>query len=124
MNPIQRNLELLLSSSLDSIGQIYTITWGTCRSATAETRENGVRNEISLMKPDTGWSSVPVSWRTTLWIVMLTLLVWVAFSYAKVPLDGPSTAVVALLFTIVLISGQWLWSRLSRNRDAPEEKPQ
>jgi hypothetical protein len=63
-------------------------------------------------------------WRTTLSIVVLTLLVWIAFWYAQAPVDAASTLVVALFVTVRLLLGQAIWSRLRRPKAAIGEKPQ
>ena len=48
--------------------------------------------------------------RMGLWIVVVTLLVWVAFRLADQPLDSGATAVVALIVAVLLIGVQGLRS--------------
>jgi uncharacterized membrane protein YkgB len=64
-----------------------------------------------------------MSWRAGMLIVVLTLLVWVGFWQAQMPLDAGSTAVVALGFTILVAAGQFVLSRLRQPRDPPDAKP-
>ncbi len=60
-----------------------------------------------------------VSWRTGLAVLLLTLLVWMLFWQARLPLDLPSTIVVALAVTVLVAVGQFLWSRLHRTKAPP-----
>lgn len=57
-------------------------------------------------------SGLIISWRAAVLIVVLTLLVWGLFWQAQMPLDPGATAIVALASTILVVAGQFLWSRL------------
>ena len=58
-----------------------------------------------------------MSWGTGIWILLLTLAVWVFFYVEQMKLDEGSTAVVALAVTILVVAAQWIWSRVRRTRD-------
>lgn len=70
-------------------------------------------------KPGTRSLARLVPWRTGLAVLLLTLLVWMLFWQAALPLDLPSTVVVALAATVLVALGQALWSRLHRAAKAP-----
>lgn len=67
---------------------------------------------------------IGVSWAVAIWIVVLTLAVWIFFRIEHMPLDPAGTAVVALTMTIIVVGGKWLWSRArqSSHTKAPEVK--
>ena len=58
-----------------------------------------------------------VSWGTGMWILLLTLAVWIYFYVERMQLDSASTAVVALAVTVIVVAAQRLWSRVRRNRE-------
>jgi len=53
-----------------------------------------------------------------LWVVVLTLLVWVAFWYAGQHLDQGETLVVAVIVAVLLVAVQAVRSRLQRSKSA------
>ena len=57
-----------------------------------------------------------VPWATGIWILSLTLAVWLFFYVKQVPLDAASTGVVALAVMIFVVTAQWLWSRIRRGQ--------
>ncbi len=65
---------------------------------------------MSSTKPDAGWLGGALSLRTGLFVVAMTLLVWIGFSYTPEPLDPGATGIVALIFLILAIGAQALWS--------------
>jgi hypothetical protein len=64
-----------------------------------------------------------LTWRAVLLIVGLTLLVWVLWWEAEMPLTNDETAVVALVFTLLVVGGQYLRSWLNRVRTRPHQDP-
>jgi membrane protein DedA with SNARE-associated domain len=60
---------------------------------------------------------VKVSWGMGMWILLLTLAVWIFFDVKQMKLDAGSTAVVALAVTVLVMAAQWIWSRVRRTRD-------
>jgi hypothetical protein len=66
-------------------------------------------------KPSSSSGGLKVSWGTGMWILLLTLAVWIYFHQERLPLDAPSTAVVALAVTVLVVVVQWLWSHLRRS---------
>jgi hypothetical protein len=53
--------------------------------------------------------------------LVLTLLVWVLFYEAQLPLDLPGTVVVALAALILVVLAQSLWSWLGRGKPKPND---
>jgi hypothetical protein len=51
----------------------------------------------------------------TLFVTLLTLLVWLLFFFAGLPLDNSATTVVALLSVAVALIGRAVWSRIQKD---------
>jgi hypothetical protein len=68
-------------------------------------------------------SRLSASWRAVLLILVLTLAVWVLFWQLQRPLDSGSTAVVALVFAVLVAAGQFVLSRLRRGRAPQVREP-
>jgi uncharacterized YccA/Bax inhibitor family protein len=81
------------------------------------------RSRTSADEQTPALSALSVSWRTAILILVLTLLVWVLFWQVRMPLDPGSTAVVALVFTVLVAAGQFLLSRIRRARGPQVRKP-
>ena len=68
-------------------------------------------------KPSSSLGGLKVSWRTGIWILLITLAVWIYFYVEHLPLDQTATVVVALAATVLVVVAQWLWSRIRRSRE-------
>jgi membrane protein DedA with SNARE-associated domain len=68
-------------------------------------------------KPSSTLGGLKVSWSTGMWVLLLTLAVWIYFHYKDMPLNQADTTVVVLAVTVIVVVVQWLWSRLRRSRE-------
>jgi type VI protein secretion system component VasK len=67
--------------------------------------------------PNSSLGGLKVSWRTGIWILLITLAVWIYFYVKQMQLDQTATVVVALAATVLVVVAQWLWSRIRRSRE-------
>lgn len=67
--------------------------------------------------PSSSWGGLKVSWRTGIWILLITLAVWIYFYVQHMQLDQTATAVVALAAMVLVVVAQWLWSHVRRSRE-------
>jgi hypothetical protein len=58
-----------------------------------------------------------VAWTTGLSVLLLTVAIWLFFRFEGLPLDGSSTAAVALVMTVLVFSGQSAWRLWRRRRE-------
>ncbi len=67
---------------------------------------------------------IGVTWAVGMTILVLTLAVWMFFYFERMTLDAGGTAVVAMVITITVLVGRFVWSRMRRPKAAvaPEVK--
>jgi type VI protein secretion system component VasK len=68
-------------------------------------------------EPSSSLGGLKASWRTGIWILLITLAVWIYFYVQHMQLDQTATVVVALAATVLVVVAQWLWSRIRRSRE-------
>lgn len=71
-------------------------------------------------KASTGQVSVPFSIGAV--VLLLTLSIWVFFYIEQMPLDPGSTAVVALIATLLVLVARRLWTRRARTEPKLERE--
>ncbi len=68
------------------------------------------------------FSFFTLSGRNAAVVLALTLLAWVLFYEAQLPLDLPATGVIALAALLLVLAVQFVWSRVFRARGKPGGK--